>query len=281
MKKILVLLLSVFIVFPGYTQKKNKKSPEKCILRVASYNIWVNATSWPDRRDAVSSLVRFHDFDIFGTQEGTKPMLDDINRAGGYAYIGEGRDGGVKGEFSAIFYKTDRFDVLDNGNFWYSETPEVPGKGWDAVCCNRICSWGKFRDKVSGREFYFFNSHYDHQGKKARVESSKLLLLKIKEIAANYPIFATGDYNATPESESIRILLDDGLLKDSYTLSKQPPYGTVGTFQGLKVDAEMKTRIDFIFVTDHVNILKYGVLNDRPYGRCPSDHDPVMIVAEF
>ena len=94
-------------------------------------------------------------------------------RVGWVSYIGAGRDDGEDaGEHSAIFYKTSRFDLLDKGNFWFSETPDVPGKGWDATCCNRICSWGKFRDKESGKVFYFFNSHYDHQGKVARRESS-------------------------------------------------------------------------------------------------------------
>lgn len=114
----------------------------------------VNA--WPNRKEMVKGLIRFHDFDIFGTQEGFKHMLDGIAELDGYAYIGAGRDDGEDaGEHSAIFYKTSRFDLLDKGNFWFSETPDVPGKGWDATCCNRICSWGKFRDKESGKVFYF------------------------------------------------------------------------------------------------------------------------------
>ena len=113
-------------------------------------------------------------------------------------YIGAGRDDGEDaGEHSAIFYKTSRFDLLDKGNFWFSETPDVPGKGWDATCCNRICSWGKFRDKESGQGVLFFNSHYDHQGKVARRESSKLLIARIKQIAGtDATVFATGDFNA-------------------------------------------------------------------------------------
>lgn len=130
-------------------------------LNVATFNLRMDTekdgvNAWPNRKEMVKGLIRFHDFDIFGTQEGFKHMLDGIAELDGYAYIGAGRDDGEDaGEHSAIFYKTSRFDLLDKGNFWFSETPDVPGKGWDATCCNRICSWGKFRDKESGKVFYF------------------------------------------------------------------------------------------------------------------------------
>ena len=185
-------------------------------LRMDTEKDGVNA--WPNRKEMVKGLIRFHDFDIFGTQEGFKHMLDGIAELDGYAYIGAGRDDGEDaGEHSAIFYKTSRFDLLDKGNFWFSETPDVPGKGWDATCCNRICSWGKFRDKESGKVFYFFNSHYDHQGKVARRESSKLLIARIKQIAGtDATVFATGDFNAVPTDEPMVTLASDGLLLDWY-----------------------------------------------------------------
>ena len=201
----------------------------------------------------------------------------------GYAYIGAGRDDGEDaGEHSAIFYKTSRFDLLDKGNFWFSETPDVPGKGWDATSCNRICSWGKFRDKESGKVFYFFNSHYDHQGKVARRESSKLLIARIKQIAGtDATVFATGDFNAVPTDEPMVTLASDGLLLDSYDLSEQPRYGTEGTYNSFKTDSEMKNRIDYIWVTKGTKVKKYAVLNDMQYGRFPSDHFPVMIQVTF
>ena len=186
------------------------------------------------------------------------------------------------GRVQAIFYKTRRFDLLDKGNFWFSETPDVPGKGWDATCCNRICSWGKFRDKESGKVFYFFNSHYDHQGKVARRESSKLLIARIKQIAGtDATVFATGDFNAVPTDEPMVTLASDGLLLDSYDLSEQPRYGTEGTYNSFKTDSEMMNRIDYIWVTKGTKVKKYAVLNDMQYGRFPSDHFPVMIQVTF
>lgn len=256
-------------------------------LNVASYNIRMDTPrdsldAWEHRKENVNGLVRFHDFDIFGIQEGFIHQITDILKPGGYSYVGAGRDDGKDaGEHSAIIFKNERFIVLDNGDFWLSETPDVPGKGWDVTCCNRICSWAKFKDINSGKEFYFFNVHYDHQGKEARKQSSILLTNKIKEIAGNYPVIVTGDFNAVPDSEPIEIILKDGLLKDSYDITIQPPYGTVGTSNSFNLNAGMQNRIDYIWVTKNIMVNKYGVLNDVHYGHFPSDHFPVMVNLSF
>jgi endonuclease/exonuclease/phosphatase family metal-dependent hydrolase len=284
----LMLALLLAGAMGGQAQQARKSGKSKCEINIATFNLRMDTpndgvNAWPNRKEMVKGLIRFHDFDIFGTQEGFKHMLDGIAELDGYAYIGAGReDGKDGGEHSAIFYRKDRFKLLDRGNFWFSETPEIPGLGWDATCCNRICSWGKFEDKTTGRTFFVFNSHYDHIGKVARRESSLLLLSQIKRIAgAGAAVFATGDFNADPESEPIKIIAADGLLLDSYALSQQPPYGTAGTFNNFKLDSDMKTRIDYIWVTKEVAVEQYGVLNDMPYARFPSDHFPVMIRATF
>ena len=171
--------------------------------------------------------------------------------------------------------------MLENGDFWLSETPDVPGIGWDAICCNRICSWAKFMDNESGKEFYFFNVHYDHEGVEARRQSSLLLMKKIREIAAGYPVIVTGDFNAVPDSEPIQIIMNDGLLNDSYLVSHTPPYGTVGTYNSFNVNAPVGNRIDYVWVTKDIMVNKYGVLNELRYGRFPSDHFPVMVNVSF
>lgn len=256
-------------------------------FNVASFNIRMDTPNdsldaWKYRKDKVNELIRFHDFDIFGIQEGFHHQIMDLLSPGDYGYTGVGRDDGKEaGEHSAIIYRKERFLVLDKGDFWFSETPDVPGKGWDATCCNRICSWAKFKDITSGKEFYFFNVHYDHEGVKARRQSSLLLMKKIREIAGDYPAIATGDFNATPESEPIQIILKDGLLSDSYAVSIQPPYGTVGTFNSFNLNASMQNRIDYIWVTHDIMVNKYGVLNDVQQGHFPSDHFPVMIHVSF
>lgn len=129
--------------------------------------------------------------------------------------------------------------------------------------------------------FFVFNSHFDHQGKEARKNSSLLLIRKIKEIAGDATVFVTGDFNAVPDAEPIRLIHESGLLLDSYEVTEEPPYGTVGTFNSYRLDSPVKNRIDYIWVTHNVKVKKYGVLNDLPYFRFPSDHFPVMIKAEI
>ena len=281
MKKIFISFLFSFLLI-GTMFSQNAGT-----LNIATYNLRMDTptdgeNAWPNRKDMVKALVQFHDFDIFGTQEGFVHQLKGICELDAYDYVGVGRDDGKEaGEHSAIIYKKDRFSVLDKGNYWLSETPDVPGKGWDATCCNRICSWAKFKDKTTGKEFFFFNVHYDHEGKEARRESSKLMISKIKSIAGNLPFFCTGDFNATPDSEPIQILYNDGTLIDSYKITKLPPYGPVGTYQGFKIQTRPEGRIDYIFVSKGIQINKHGVLTDINHNRLPSDHFPVVANVEW
>lgn len=249
-------------------------------ITVASYNLRYNTpndgvNAWPNRKEMVKGLVQYHEFDVFGTQEALRGQLDDVAELKEFAFLGKGRDDGKQaGEHSAIFYRKDRLKVLDSGDFWLSETPEVPGKGWDATCCNRICSWAKFQDLKTKKQFYFFSVHFDHQGVKARQESGKLMVKKIKEIAGKTPTILVGDFNSTPETEQIKAL--QTILQDAHDVTKQPPYGPEGTFNAFKFDAPMKQRIDYIFVSNQIDVLKYGVLTDAKEQRYPSDHQPVV-----
>ena len=249
-------------------------------MNVATYNLRLDTpsdslNSWSHRKEMVKSLIRFHDFDIFGTQEGFQHQLDGILEFGNYAYTGAGRDDGKDaGEHSAIFYKKDRFKVLQSGNFWLSQTPDKPSKGWDATCCNRICSWVKFKDATTKKEFYFFSVHFDHQGVEARRQSGKLMVQKIKEIAKDAPTICVGDFNSTPETE--QIIEMQTLLNDAKKVSTMAPYGPEGTFNSFKFDAPMKNRIDYIFTSKQISVLKYGVLTDAKEQRYPSDHQPVV-----
>lgn len=284
MKKIATLLFALLITCTAATAQKKQA---KCTLNVATFNLRMDTpkdgvNAWPNRKEMVKSLVQFYDFDIMGTQEGFKHMLDGIGEMKDYAYFGRGRDDGKDGgEHSAIFYKKARFELLAHGDFWFSEHPDKPGLGWDAVC-NRICTWGKFRDRQSGKVFFVFNSHFDHKGVVARRSSSMQLLSNIKKITGGkYPVFATGDFNAVEEDEPMQVILKDGSLADAYHATKQAPYGTVGTYNSFDPKSEMKNRIDHIFVTKDINVEKYAVLNDMKDGRYPSDHFPVMIKADF
>ena len=253
--------------------------PAKPLL-VATYNLRLNIASdgenaWPHRRELVKGLIRFHGPDIFGTQEGFIGQLRDICGTGGYAFTGHGRDDGKEaGEHAAIFYRKERFELLKSGDFWLSETPDVPSIGWDGRCCRRICSWARFRDRETSLRFYFFSVHFDHEGVVARKESAKLMVAKIREIAGDQPVICVGDFNSTPETEQIATM--KSLLRDAREVSETEPYGPVGTFNGFDYHAPLKERIDYIFVAPGTRVLKYGVLTDSANQRFPSDHMPVV-----
>jgi endonuclease/exonuclease/phosphatase family metal-dependent hydrolase len=277
MKRILAYLILVCCLSQTAFAQKNSS------INVASYNLRYNNQSdginaWPNRKEDVKALIRFHEFDIFGVQETLAGQLKDVAELTEFAYFGKGRDDGKEGgEHSAIFYRKDRFKLLQSGDFWLSETPEKPGKGWDATCCNRIATWGKFTDLMTKKNFYFFNVHFDHQGVEARKQSGILMVKKMKEIAGNTTTFLTGDFNSTPDTEQIKVI--QTLLNDAHEVTKQPPYGPEGTFNAFKFDAPMKTRIDYIFTSKNIDVLKYGVLTDSKDQRYPSDHQPVVIKA--
>lgn len=274
MRKILLALVGSLFLIQGAIAQKGTP------LTIATYNLRYNnagdgVNAWPNRKEMVKGLVRYHDFDIFGTQEALIGQLRDVAELKEYAFFGAGRDDGKEGgEHSAIFYKKDRFKVLASGNFWLSETPEKPGKGWDATCCNRIASWLKLRDLITKKEFYFFNVHFDHQGVVARRESGKLMVKKIKEIAGNTPAICTGDFNSTPDTEQIKEM--QTILNDAKAVTEMPAYGPEGTFNAFKFTAPMADRIDYIFTARPIKVLKYAVLTDSKEQRYPSDHQPVV-----
>lgn len=257
-----------------------------CPLRVGSYNIRMNTpvdgnNMWNFRKERVKNLILFHGYDIVGVQEALPLQMDDLRQMPEFASVGIGRDGENGGEFSAIFYRTDRIQVLDSGTFWLSQTPEVMSKGWDAQL-HRICTWAKMKDRKTKKVFYFFNTHLDHIGPTARRESAALLLERIGQTAGTkYPVFCTGDFNSQPDAEPIRIMRS-GLL-DAKTISEMPPYSPGWSYTGFDVripERLMQRReIDYVFVNNRVRILKYGVLTDSDGKYFPSDHFPVLVEA--
>ncbi|HCN48403.1 MAG TPA: endonuclease/exonuclease/phosphatase [Chryseobacterium sp.] len=251
-------------------------------LTVMSFNIRLNVESdkenaWPQRKQDVADLLTYYHPDYFGVQEALPEQMKDI-KAGlkNYDYIGVGRDDGKeKGEFSALFYDTNRLEVVKSGTFWLSETPEKSSKGWDAAL-NRICTYAVFKDKKSKKEFLAMNLHFDHIGNVARVRSSELILKKIKELnPKNLPVTLSGDFNLTDDSEPIKILSQN--MKDTFYHSETKHYGPVGTFTAFNVNEIPKERIDYIF-TKGFKIRSHRHINDRRENLLyPSDHFPVIV----
>lgn len=272
MRCILFLFFCTLFFIEGFSQN----------LTVGTFNLRYDnpkdsGNLWKDRQPVVAALIRFHEFDVLGTQEGLQNQLDGLQLSlPEYSHYGLGRDDGKdKGEHSAIFYRTDKFNLLNKGDFWLSETPEKPGPGWDAHL-NRICSWVQLQDKQSKKKFYFFNVHYDHQGVQARKESSKLLLAKINQIAGNEPVVLTGDFNGDHQSQWYKTLAESPLLHDSYKEAKFA-YASNGSFNGFGSTLARNEIIDHIFVTPRIAVKRYGILTDTYHGKYPSDHFPVLV----
>ena len=259
-------------------------------INVATYNMRndnnsedsTHGNGWKQRYPVIAALIQFHDFDIFGTQECLYHQIQDIsNKLPGYDYYGIGRDDGKHaGEHSEIFFKKDKFQLLAHGDFWLSQTPDKPSLGWDATCCNRICSWVLLQDKKSKKKFYVFNTHYDYQKDLARNESSKLILKEIKTIAGTQPVIFMGDMNGGNESEWYKTIANSGILKDTYKEAKNP-YTNNGSFNGFGSTVKSDEIIDHIFVTKQFTVQKWGILTDTYHGKYPSDHFPVLAVLKL
>ena len=297
MKRALIFTFCAFVTLSVWAQS----------LNVGSYNIRMHSKvdykggdGWTERRDIMCDLVAFTAFDIFGAQEVCHDQLEDmLARLPEYDYIGVARDDGkTEGEYSPVFYRRDRFELLDSGTFWLSETPEEVSFGWDAAC-RRVCSWGYFKDKQTKKKFWCFNTHMDHKGKAARVEGAKLVISKIKQMCGDgAKVILTGDFNVPQESPAYNTFAQSGLLQDAYILApiKHAP---AGTFNNFKVGTHSPKRIDHIFVAG-VDVLRYGILtyhywsdnngsdtklNDAPTGltaehrgvHMHSDHYPVQV----
>lgn len=293
MKKIKYLVLFLLLL------SVNAMAKQPATFTVATYNVRlanhgdsVNGNGWGKRVPNVAKVALFHGFDIFGTQEGFYEQLKDLKQLmPRYEYIGVGREDGKKeGEHSAIFYRTDKFKVLEHGDFWLSEDQTKPNRGWDAVCI-RVCTWGKFKELSTGLTFVYFNLHMDHKGVKAREESAKLILKKIQEMPKGTAVILSGDFNVDQFSSAYKLLNTSGIVRDAHdkaTLIYEP---VIGTFNGFDSNNVAVGRIDHIFLTDNFTVSKYGILDDtyqatnkengnKVETRFPSDHFPVMITVE-
>ena len=256
-------------------------------LYVGTYNIRyknkddsIKGNVWTKRCQVMCDQINFESPDVLGMQEVLVGQLRDFQRLlDNYSYIGVGRDDGKEaGEYAAIFYKNDRVKLLDSGNFWLNETPDVPKLGWDAACI-RICTWGKFKDLRTKKKFYFFNLHMDHVGVVARRESAKLVVSRIKEMAQDAPVVLTGDFNVDQTDEIYGIFTHSGILKDSYE-NARIRFAENGTFNSFKVETKTDSRIDHVFVSPSFKVEAYGLRTDSYWAkgrRNLSDHYPVFV----
>lgn len=250
-------------------------------VQVMSYNIRLSLVDdgenhWNIRKPASIIMIDSLKPDVLGVQESVKEQVDYlVEHLPAYARVGVAReDGDSIGEFSAIFYLKDKYEVMQNGTFWLSETPDVPSFGWDAAHM-RIVTWGKFRNRKTGRTFFAFNTHFDHRGEVARRESAHLLVQKIGELTLGAPVvFVTGDFNAEvsdPLFEPVKAHFLDA-RKEAPVTDTLSTYNGWGTYDRAPIDHIFyrgAQALSYRTVTDH-----FGV----PY---VSDHYPVLAVFEY
>ena len=253
--------------------------------KLMTYNIKYDNTSdtvnnWNDRKEKMVELLKHYEPAFIGMQEVLINQLEYLDTAlPDYNYVGVGRDDGKeKGEFSPILYDAKNYKLLKSETFWLSETPEKISVGWDASM-ERICTYGLFEDTKTKEKIYIFNTHFDHRGVKAREESVKLILKKIKEInTENLPLVLMGDLNLRPDQEPIKILKEN--LDEGQEITRKPFYGPAGTFNGFD-DRPLDYKIDYLFVKN-LKVETYRHIDDRmDNNKHISDHLPVLATVSW
>ena len=269
MKRIFVSLLVVAFTFSAFAQEMNVASfnircggPRKSATapRKGDYKKY---DGWDDRKAYLCDMINFESFDIFGVQEARYPQIADmLERLPNYTYIGVGRDDGhQKGEHCAIFYQKKKFKVLEHGDFWLSDTPEVPSLSWNPKY-RRVCTWGLFQNKKTKETFYFINTHVNWGV--ASVNSANLIIKFIKEkCTKSENVIITGDFNATQDSELYQIITSNG-FEDTFESAKYR-FAPTGTGHGFRPRYFTERRIDHIFVSKGIKASRYGVLTYHYY----------------
>lgn len=301
MKKLSCLLLLSAVLLTTNCSASDPEGPANTValpalsgksVRIVSHNLLFEYTMpaqesrrWSSRVKEVKRLYSKGNFDIIGTQEALGFQVNQLLESGEFGKIGRNQMGtsdseGLKAENEAIFYRKSRFEVLEEGNFWYSLTPDRPASwSWDADH-TRMCTWGKFKEKSTDVVFYVFNSHFHYNASQSRAESAKMLRDKVKAVAGDYPVFVTGDLNASSDTEAIQTLLTSGVLYDSRELAPEKS-GPMGTFHGFG-SSTPTARIDYVMVTDDVQVDYYRVINEELITRrFLSDHLPVVVDVTF
>lgn len=279
-----IFLITMLIGAMACSKPNEKK--EQGNYTVMTYNIRYDNTydkknNWDLRKEAVIQTIKKQNPDILGTQEALVNQKEYLNASlPAYDYVGVGREDGVdKGEFVALFFKKDKFNVLDSGTFWLSESPDSISVGWDAAL-ERITTYALLEDKANGQKIWVLNAHFDHVGQSARVNAVHLILEKIKDFKAqsNSPVLFMGDLNASPTNSAISLLKT--VLNDSYVVSEIPFQGVEATYNDFNVDKTPERRIDYIFV-DKFNVKNYENIIERlDNGNYVSDHFPVFVTVE-
>lgn len=276
----ILYFLSAFLIActSGTSQEHSSESP----IKAMTYNIRYDnpedgVHAWSERKERLSRWVLKEGVDILGIQEGLKHQVAYLEeKLDEFDSYGVGRDDGeMKGEFCAIFYRSKRFEPLKQGTFWLSETPDTVSTGWDAAL-PRIASWLILRSKENNQEFLVVNTHFDHRGEQARLESARLLLRKIPALADKRQVVLMGDFNAYPSTDVYQSLTSSPFVLNDARIEAPESLGPDRTFSGFEVsESPSGDRIDYIFVSEQIEVTTHTIFDNHQDGKFPSDHLPV------
>lgn len=253
-------------------------------LHVMSFNLRFASEegphTWSQRRPVMAALLRLEQPTILGTQEGFYGQLRDIaaDLPDRYDWIGEGRKGGSRDEFAAIFFDTDRLEPVAYDHFWLSDTPDVVGSntwGNDSV---RMVTWVRFHDRRTGHEFVVLNTHLDDESEYSRERAAQLIRDRIAAFPAALPVIVTGDFNDAAEDSAPYAILTTGTgLADSWRVARYqltPVYGSWHHYDPLRVNGR---RIDWVLTRGAVTVDSVGLNTFSRKGEFPSDHLPLQV----
>jgi endonuclease/exonuclease/phosphatase family metal-dependent hydrolase len=281
---VLALLLS------GLTSVRAATSPASTAgLVVMTYNVRYASNTppndWPARRPLVREVIAQSNPDVIGTQEGVYSQLRDLAQdLPEYDWIGLGREGGSRGEFMAVFYRRDRLEPLAYDHFWLSDTPDVVGSATWGNRYRRMVTSVHFRDRRTGREFHFWNTHFDHEVQVARERSAALIRERVGALADGLPVVLAGDFNAGAGANPVYpALVGDGFFQDTWPLARERRGEGYGTFNGFGTSPGGGERIDWILVRggEALAVAASEIVTLVRDGQYPSDHYPVVAWLEW
>lgn len=288
----MLLCWTVPVVASGQTEMpKTDASTKICLMSFNIRNGQANdgENKWENRKDFVCDVVKEHALDIVGLQEAFHFQLQYmLEKLPHFEAVGQGRDGGERGEYSAILFNKNRFTLQDSGTFWLSDTPEKKSRSWGNRYL-RVCTWARLMDKGCSHAFYIYNTHLDHQSQNARIQSAKLITRRIAQRRFADPFVLMGDMNAAEDNPVIqyfkgKINLEGTApsplqLKDTFRIlhPEAKPTGTGGGFIGRTTGP----KIDYIFVPVGIKTIRASIVRINRSGAYPSDHFPVFAEINF
>jgi len=256
-------------------------------LKLMTYNLrYASAqppNAWPERRPLMQALIEREAPDVIGTQEGLYLQLRELAAVlPNYEWIGLGRAGGSRDEFAAVFYRRDRLEPVAFDHFWLSDTPEVVGSITWGHTYRRMVTWVRFREKTTGREFYFWNTHFDHQVETARQKSADLIRDRLAKLDPGTPLILAGDFNCPAgNSRAYDILTQEAGLSDTWKLAASRTNENLNSFNDFKPGLHQGERIDWILVRQPASVSQAAVVSYDESKPFPSDHFPVTATVKF